>query len=127
MTATQLVDSLYQAFSRGDISYIVNQIASGASFRQPKSAPWGGDYSGPEGAAEFFTRLNDGVQTTGFAVTESVGIGNRVFSFGTHEAIIRTTGKPISIRWMFDWRVENGKVTNYEAYYDAGAIVAALS
>lgn len=127
MTPKQIVESLYDAFTRGDIPFIVNHIAPGAGFHQPKSAPWGGDYLGPEGAADFFKRLDEGAQTTGFAVQESVDAGNQVFSFGTHDAIIRKTGKPVSVRWMFRWRIEQGKVAHYEAYYDAAPIVAALS
>ena len=127
MTPKQTIDSLYDAFGRGDIPFIVNHIAPGAGFHQPRSAPWGGDYSGPEGAAEFFKRLHDGAETTEFAVSESVEAGNQVFSFGTHSAIVRKTGKPVSVRWMFRWRVDGGQVTLYEAYYDAAPIVAAMS
>jgi ketosteroid isomerase-like protein len=126
MTPTQLVESLYAAFGRGDIPFIVAHFAAGAGFHQPKSLPWGGDYRGPEGAAEFFRRLDEGVQTTGFAVTESVEAGHDVFSFGTHDAIVRKTGTPVSIQWMFRWTIEQGKVVNYQAYYDAAPVVAAL-
>ncbi len=126
MTAKQTIESLYEAFGRGDIPFIVKHFAPGASFRQPKSVPWGGDYTGPEGAARFFERLHEGVETTGFTVDESVEAGNQIFSFGTHDAIVRKTRKAVSIRWMFHWRVEHGKVTQYEAFYDGAPIVAAL-
>lgn len=126
MTPKDIVDSLYDAFRRGDIPFIVNHIAPGAGFHQPHSVPWGGDFAGPEGAAQFFARLNEGTQTTGFTVSESIEAGDRVFSFGTHEAIVRKTGKPVAVHWMFDWRVKDGKITNYRAYYDGAPIVAAL-
>jgi ketosteroid isomerase-like protein len=126
MTPKQTIESLYEAFGRGDIPFIVNHFAPGAPFRQPASTPWGGNYSGPEGAAQFFQRLNEGVETTGFTVEESVEAGNQVFSIGVHSAIVRKTGKPVAIRWMFHWRVEQGKVTYYEGIYDAAPIVAAL-
>jgi ketosteroid isomerase-like protein len=126
MTPKQIISSLYEAFGRGDIPFIVEHFAAGASFRQPASVPWGGQYSGPEGAAQFFQRLNEGVETTGFTVEHSVEVGNEVFSVGVHDAIVRTTRRPVSVRWMFRWRVEHGKVTAYEAFYDAAPIVEAL-
>jgi uncharacterized protein len=126
MTPKQTIDTLYDAFGRGDIPFIVDHFAPGASFHQPASVPWGGDYTGPEGAATFFQRLNEGVETTGFRVEESVEVGNQVFSIGVHDAIVRATRRPVSVRWMFHWRVEHGKVTSYEAFYDAAPVVAAL-
>ena len=126
MTPKQTIESLYEAFGRGDIPFIVNHFAPGAPFRQPASTPWGGSYTGPEGAALFFQRLNEGVETTGFTVEESVEAGNLVFSTGVHDAIVRKTGKPVSVRWMFRWTVEHGKVTSYEGLYDAAPIVDAM-
>lgn len=126
MTPKDTIDSLYAAFGRGDIPFIVRHIAAGAPFRQPASSPWGGDYSGPQGAAEFFARLNDGAETTAFVVDESIETGDQVFSFGTPTATMRKTGRSVTVRWMFRWRVSAGTVTFYEAYYDAAPIVAAL-
>lgn len=88
--------------------------------------PWGGDYVGPEGAAEFFTKLNAAAETTGFIPRESVEVGNEVFSFGTYSCTVRSTGKPATMDWMFRWHVENGKITKYESYVDSAVITAAM-
>ena len=125
MTPLQTIESVYEAFKRGDVPYILSTIAPEAPWRQSKYVPWGGDYKGPSGAAEFFTRLDAMSQTTGFVVHENVELGNQVFSFGRHDCIMRSTGKPASVEFMFRWRVENGQIASSEAYVDSGAALAA--
>ena len=58
VTPMQLVDSVYAAFARGDITYIVSLVAPGAPWRQSRFMPWGGDFQGPSGAVEFFQKLD---------------------------------------------------------------------
>jgi ketosteroid isomerase-like protein len=127
MTPTQIIESVYQAFGRGDVAHIVGLVAPGAPWRQSKMVPWGGDFAGPEGATEFFTRLDAAAKTTGFVVNENVEIGDQVFSFGRHDCILRATGKPASSEFMFRWRTRNGMIVSYESYVDSGAVVAALA
>ena len=127
MTPKETVESVYEAFSRGDIPHIVGLVAPNAVWRQSKMVPWGGDYQGPSGATEFFTKLGAAAETTGFAPRESVEHGNEVYSFGNYSCTIRSTGKPATMEWMFRWRVENGQITLYDAYVDSGVIMAAMS
>src|SRR5262245_974494 len=70
MTPIQTIESLYAAFTRGDIPFILAQVAPGATWRQSKTLPWGGDYTGPEGAAEFFSKLAAEMETTDFRAHE---------------------------------------------------------
>jgi len=126
-TAAQVVESIYAAFNRGDIAYIVSQVAPSASWRQPKTLPWGGDYTGPQGAMEFFTRLGAAMKTVAFEPQETIASGNEVFSFGEYEGESVKTGKSARARWAFRWRVENGKIAAYDSYIDTAALMAAMA
>lgn len=121
----QTVEAVYAAFTRGDIPFILGLIAPDASWHQSKFVPWGGDYTGASGAAEFFTRLDAQCQTTGFVVHESVAVGDQIFSFGRHDCILRSTGKAASSEFMFRWRIKNGQIVSYDSYVDSGAVFAA--
>ncbi len=127
MSAKQVVESLYAAFNRGDIAAILSRVATDATWRQSPLIPWGGDYRGPEGAGQFFSKLNDAAETLAFHPQEIFENGNDVFSFGVWEGKSRKTGKTVRTNWMFRWRVENDKVTRYEGYQDSAAIVAAFT
>lgn len=124
MTPTQVVDSIYEAFKRGDVNHIVSLVSPDAEWRQSASLPWGGDFRGPQGAAEFFSRLNATMETTGFEVRENVEKGLDVFSFGRYEGRSRKTGIAAGADWMFRWRVENGKIVSYNSYIDTAALLA---
>jgi len=125
-TPAQLVESIYAAFNRGDVGYIVNQVAPNATWRQPATLPWGGDYTGPQGAAEFFNKLASTMRTIAFEPKESVATGNEVFSFGEYEAASLKTGKSARARWAFRWRVEGGKIVVFDSYIDTAALISVL-
>ena len=125
-TASGLISSVYDAFRRGDIPAILNQVAPGAIWRQSPTLPWGGDYRGPEGAAEFFRKLDATMETVAFDVKENVAVGSDVFSFGIYSGKSRQTGRTGTAEWMFRWRVEGGRIVSYESYTDSAALLAAI-
>jgi ketosteroid isomerase-like protein len=127
MTPRQTIESVYDAFGRGDIPHIVGLVAPTAVWRQSSMVPWGGVFTGPEGAAEFFSKLDAAAETTGFAARENVEVGDEVFSFGTYQCTIRATGKSAAMDWMFRWRVEDGRIVLFDSYVDSAVITAAMS
>ena len=126
MTPTQTIESVYAAFQRGDIACIVSLVAPKATWHQPKTLPWGGDYTGPAGATEFFTKLGATMQTVAFQPRENIAAGDEVFSFGYYEGKSIKTGKSGGANWMFRWRVVDGKIVAYDSYIDTAALLAAL-
>lgn len=125
-TSTHLISSVYDAFKRGDIAYILDQVAPGAIWRQSSTLPWGGDYTGPEGAGEFFQKLNAAMETTLFEVHENIEHDDEVFSFGSYGGKSRKTGKVANAEWMFRWRVRDGKIVFWQSYIDTALLLAAL-
>ena len=126
ITPESVIGSIYEAFRRGDIAFILDQVAPTATWRQSKMLPWGGDYSGPEGAGEFFRKLDAAMETVSFTPRENIAHGDEVMSFGVYEGRSRKTGRTGSAEWMFRWRVQGGKVAAYDAYIDTAALLAAM-
>src|SRR3954465_7598848 len=83
--------------------------------------PWGGDYLGRQGAAEFFQKLDAIMETVSFELNENIEHGEEVLSFGTYAGRSRETGQIGSAEWMFRWRVQDGKIIAYESYTGRGA------
>src|SRR5450432_2442040 len=113
MTPRETVESLYAAFQRGDIPFILGKVAPDCMWRQSKHLPWGGDHLGPEGAGLFFTRLNEAVETTTFEILETYEAGDTVFSVGRYGGKARKTRKTSLSDFCFRWTVKNGMVTQY--------------
>jgi ketosteroid isomerase-like protein len=125
-TPESVIGSIYEAFRRGDIAFILDQVAPQATWHQSKMLPWGGDYNGPEGAGEFFRKLDANMETASFTARENIAHGDEVLSFGTYEGRSRKTGRTGSAEWMFRWRVQGGKVVAYDSYTDTAALLAAM-
>jgi uncharacterized protein len=126
MTPRQTVESIFAAFSRGDIPFILGRVAPDCVWRQSKRLPYGGEHRGPEGVAQFFTRLNEATETTLFEVDEIFEQGENVFAFGRHGGKGRKTGKIALTEWSFRWKIRDGKVVLYVGYTDSAEIAAAL-
>ena len=127
MSALETVEAIYAAFGRGDAGFIIGLVAPGASWRHPATVPWGGNFIGPEGAGDFFTRLNTHFETTGFQIRENIVAGERVISLGRYEGNSRKTGKFAGGDFCFIWQIRDGKIAAYEAHLDSAAYVAALN
>jgi ketosteroid isomerase-like protein len=126
-TPTQVITSVYEALQRGDVESILRQIQQGAVWRQSKTLPWGGDYEGPEGAAQFFNKLNESMETVSFEARENIEHGDEVFSFGTYTARARKTGRTVTAEWMFRWRVQDDKIVSWNSYIDSAALLTAFN
>ena len=127
MTPIQTIDAVYAAFKSGDIPAILAKVAPSASWRQPATLPWGGDHVGPEGAAAFFARLDEAMETVGFEVRENIAQGDEVVSFGTYTGKGRKSGRTATSEFVFRWRVADGKIVAYVGYNDTAALAAALN
>lgn len=126
MTPKQLVQNLYEAFGRGDISFILAHIAPGCRWSAPGSGiPNAGEYTGPGGVAQFFERLAATENVTRFEVREYFESGSSVIALGYEEVTAVSTGKPAATEWAMLFRVEEGKVTEWRSYYDTSAYLLA--
>ncbi|MBI2684871.1 MAG: nuclear transport factor 2 family protein [Acidobacteria bacterium] len=125
-TPTELVQALFSAFGRGDIAFILNHVAGSATWISPGTGiPASGKYSGPAGAAQFFQNLAASEEITRFEPREFVAAGNNVIALGYEECTSRATGKKAATNWAMLFRVDGGKVTHWEAFYDTSAYAIA--
>jgi ketosteroid isomerase-like protein len=118
------VASLYEAFGRGDISYILDHLADDCTWIGigSGSLPAGGTYIGRE-AANFFMILNENESFDAFNVEEIHNIDNNgVVVFGNLETTSKKTGKKVSSDWVMRWKFnDEGKATYFHDFFDTAA------
>jgi ketosteroid isomerase-like protein len=122
------VASIYEAFGRRDIPYIINQVADDCKWIGAGEGylPAGGKYIGRE-AQQFFKRLDDCFDFTAF---NPVSISNitdtEVVAFGNLAVNSKKTGKSSTTDWAMHWKFNGeGKVIYYQDFFDtASAYVA---
>ncbi|HWA84211.1 MAG TPA: nuclear transport factor 2 family protein [Fimbriimonadaceae bacterium] len=115
----ETIKSLYAAFGRGDIAFILDQLAPGVKWisNLDPVIPWSGDFTGhPQ---DFFKAIADSVDVLGFEPGEFVVYGDTVVSMGTFASRAKSTGKSSNAKWIFVWKLSGGKVVSYEQFSDA--------
>lgn len=123
----RLIESLYQAFSRGDIPFILERIADDCDWNGPDTPelPHHGNYRGKE-AALFFQRIADHLQPTAFEPEVYVTEGNNVMTTGWWACTVKSNGVNFRAPWAMRFVVENGLVTYTKTYEDTAIAASAL-
>ncbi len=122
------VASLYEAFGRGDIPFIVEHIADNCVWigTGEDLIPSGGTYKGKE-AVNFFIRLGESVEMTSFNPVSISNINeDEVVSFGNMSGISKATGKLSSSDWAMHWKFnDDGKVIYFHDFHNTAAAYVA--
>lgn len=116
----EAVTKIYEAFGRGDIPYIIDQLADDVRWVShfDPIVPWSGDRSGKANVPTFFQAIDESVDVLAFEPVEFVAQGDTVVSTGSFRAKVRETGKTDDSPWVFIWKLRDGKVVSYEQFHD---------
>jgi hypothetical protein len=123
---TEQVKRIFEAFGRGDVDYILDQLANEARFvsHLDPVVPWAGDFKGKEEVARFFQALGGSVEVTGHPVNSLVTQGDTVVAMGDVSFRVRETGKAGSSSWVYIFKLADGRVQSYDQFNDAGLAAA---
>lgn len=120
-----LVQTLYAAFSKGDIQTILNHVEPNTEWINygPATIPYAGNYTGRIPA--FFQAIG-GSCTDGKVVGERfIAQGDSVVATGRYTATVRSTGAKIDTPVAHVFTIQNGKVTSWIGFSDTAAVAAA--
>jgi ketosteroid isomerase-like protein len=125
-TSVQYVQSLFDAFNRGDLDFILARVAPDCRWVAPgQGIPNAGVYTGPSGAAEFFRIMGETEEIVRFEVNEYFTNGDDVVALIHEEIRSRKTGKPAETNGAMVFRIRDGKVYYWESFYDTSAYARA--
>jgi ketosteroid isomerase-like protein len=119
---TERVTKVFEAFGRGDVKYILDQLAEDVRFvsHLDPSVPWAGEYSGKDAVAQYFQALGGAVDVSDHPVEAVVAQGDTVVAMGEVSFRVRDTGKTGSSSWVYIWTLANGEIQSYEQFNDTG-------
>ena len=119
---TEQVMNIFEAFGRGDIPYILDQLSDDARFvsHLDPIVPWAGEFTGKDDVARFFQALGSSVEVSGHPVNDVITQGDTVVATGEVTFRVHATGKPGSSSWVYIFKLANGRVQSYDQYNDAG-------
>jgi uncharacterized protein len=121
---TQIVQEGYEKFGSGDIEGLLNLFSDDIEWNTPEvtSAPFTGKRRGREDVREFFSLLNENEEFSKFEPREFISQGDKVVVLGSSAATIKSTGRNAETEWVHIFTVRDGKVTNFQEFFDSAAV-----
>ena len=123
-----IVESIYSAFQRGDIPYILSQLDDNCVWNSmgAPQVPYGGEFKGKE-IINFFQILSETLDISLFEPKEYIANEDgHVVAMGIFGGKGKKTGKNFEANWSMLWKFKNSKVVLFENYFDTAHVVAAL-
>jgi ketosteroid isomerase-like protein len=120
-----LVRRLYEAMAAADFETIVAIVDPDVVITQTPELPWGGEFHGHAGLAEFAGKLTDTIRSrvTHHAVFAA---GERVVQVGKTAGTVNATGASFDIDEVHVHTMRDGKIVRFEAHIDTPAMLAVL-
>jgi hypothetical protein len=87
--------------------------------------PWAGEYHGPQGLAQYFGAMAQGLEQTGMTLDGLIAQGDKVAAQGHHHARVRATGKSYDLSWVQIWTFREGKIASMRSYHDTYVVAEA--
>ena len=118
----QQITGIFQAFGRGDIPTILDQLTDDVHWVAHLDAvvPWSGDYSGKANVPRFFEALGGSAEVMAHPVNELIAQDDTVVAIGDVSFRPRETGKDSSSSWVYIWKLRDGKISSYDQFNDPG-------
>ncbi len=124
-----LVQSLYEAFARGDIPAILGAMDPDIVWDIPQAPdyPLGGIHRGPQGIAnEFFSLIPSYYLEFAATAQHVVDDGDRVIVLGEYRGKGKASGTAFHVPVAHVYGFRDGKWIRFQEYTDTGTIAAAL-
>jgi ketosteroid isomerase-like protein len=115
------VQSVYEAFGRGDIPAIVDVLTDDvdwASDADSTDVPWWGVRHGKDGVADFFTKLGTDMEVEEFTPITIVGDGDVVLAVAQFAMKSLANGRSASMLLHHYWKFRDGKIEYYRGAED---------
>ena len=123
------VESLYSAFSRGDIGCILSQLADDVEWVVfgPESIPFTGTHIGRHAVGRVLAMIDTTQKGSRVAVTEILAAGKNVVATVRYSGRVAATGRAFDTSAVHMFTFRNGKVASFRDYFDTAQLEEAYS
>jgi ketosteroid isomerase-like protein len=122
------VQSIYEAFSRGDIGFVLSLADPNIAWisnADPALLPFGGERRGIDGVRSYFRERAADIDVDSVQPLEFFGGPDFVVVLGRSINRSKRTGEPFEDNWMHLFRIRGGKLSEFRAFNDTHALVQA--
>jgi ketosteroid isomerase-like protein len=124
----QMVHRIYDAFSTGDLTAILNLMDDDVDWLFFGSAkiPWAGPRRRRSGVEQFFKAAAATFDVEAFQADEFLVAGDTIVVLGHERMKMRATDHVVEANWAHIWRLRQGRVVRFREYSDTAAWEAGL-
>jgi uncharacterized protein len=126
---TALIQSVYEAFRRGDVPFIMSHVSSDSVWTTegPAVIPYTGTKRGTKEVIGFFETLGNTLSDTKLTIDQFVEQGDAVATFGRFAATVKATGKKFDAPIGHYFVISNGKITRFIDIVETASVAQAYS
>lgn len=124
-TNVEIIKSAYDALAQQDIPTLFGLFAPDIRVTQSADLPWGGDYSGLDGAKEFLQRVKTHLDSH-VVLGAVIEAGDHVVWTGRTKGIVKTTGHSFDAAFVHVWRLRDEKIVGFQPYVDYPSMKGSL-
>lgn len=117
----EVIQSLYDAFARGDAPFVLGLLADDVRWREAEGSPMasGNPYSSPQQVGEgVFGRLLSIFDDFAATPSEILADGSRVVAFGRYTAIHKESGEKLDAPFVHSWTLSDSTIVDFQQYTD---------
>ncbi|MEO6273227.1 MAG: nuclear transport factor 2 family protein [Rhodoferax sp.] len=122
-----IIKDHYAASDRKDIAGMMAEVSLEVQWTEMAGFPCAGTWVGPQAIIEnVFVALGGAWDNYRFDLEYLVDGGERIVGVGTYSGVNRATGKSMQARVSHVWRLETGKVVQFEQFTDTLLVANAM-
>ena len=125
----ELILSLYTAFARGDVQFILDRVTDDVEWvtEGPSSIPYAGRLRGKGEVLVFFKAIAETQSDPKLTTDKVVAQGDTVATAGRYAATVKATGRRADSAIAHFFTVRDGKVSQFLDYFDTAAFADAYA
>lgn len=125
----QIVQDLYAAFGRGDVTTILELLDEAVDWHfngRSQDIPFAGHWLGREKMIKFFRTVGLTCDVLEFGPDEIITLGDHILSLGYERVRVKATGRIFETKWAHLFTVRDDKIIRLREYYDTAAMAEAF-
>lgn len=127
-TGIDVVRRHYEASARGDLGGMMAAITPRTQWTEMAGFPCAGTYVGADAIIEnVFKRIGEEWEGFRFDLEKLIDGGANVVAVGAYAGTCRASGKPMRVRTVHLWQVEDGSIRFFEQFTDTLLVERARS
>ncbi|MEO8020282.1 nuclear transport factor 2 family protein [Polaromonas sp.] len=127
-TNLNIIADHYAASTRQDMAAMMADVAPDVRWTEMAGFPCAGTWVGPEQVTkQVFHALGAEWSSYRFELQELIDAGDRVIALGLYHGTYAKTGKSMQARVAHVWRLEAGKIVQFEQFTDTLLVAQAMS